>query len=50
MRTARVNFRISVNDLKLLRKLANDRGIPYQTLLKSLLHMALKREIRRVST
>jgi predicted DNA binding CopG/RHH family protein len=34
----RVNIRISQNDLEHLQKRAYDEGIPYQTLMSSVLH------------
>ena len=34
----RINIRISENDLEAIRKRAIEEGIPYQTLISSLLH------------
>src|SRR5688500_2988718 len=42
-----INIRIPENDLALARKLAESKGLPYQTYIKSLLHEALQREARR---
>jgi hypothetical protein len=35
---ARVNIRISEADVRLIQKIADERGLPYQTLMSSILH------------
>ena len=47
MRAKAVNIRLPEADLALARELAKQKGMPYQTLIKSLLHEALQREARR---
>lgn len=42
---ARVNFRISQHDLNLLKHRANIEGLPYQTLLGSLVHKYVNNSI-----
>lgn len=37
-RDSRVNIRLSVADLSMIRKMADDEGLPYQTLLSSIIH------------
>ena len=44
-----VTVRIPVTDIDKARQLAEAKGIGYQTLIKVLLHDALKREERKVS-
>lgn len=45
-----VTLRMAEADLDLARKQAGEKGLPYQTYIKSLLHEALmKRDRRRVS-
>jgi predicted DNA binding CopG/RHH family protein/uncharacterized DUF497 family protein len=44
--TKNVSVRLPVTDLERARKLAEKRGIGYQTIIKTLLHEALKRESR----
>jgi len=45
-----VTIRLAEADLELARKQAEERGLPYQTYVKSVLHEALvKRERRRAS-
>ena len=39
-----VTMRIPVPDLKAAQDLAGEKGLPYQTYMKMLLHEALKRE------
>jgi predicted DNA binding CopG/RHH family protein len=39
-----VTMRLPVPDLKIAQDLAQDRGLPYQTYIKMLLHEALQRE------
>jgi predicted DNA binding CopG/RHH family protein len=39
-----INIRVADQDLQLARKLADKKGLPYQTYIKSLLHEALERE------
>jgi len=41
-----VTMRLPVSDLKAARDLALQKGLPYQTYLKMLLHEALERERR----
>jgi len=41
-----VTMRLPVPDLKTPRDLAQDKGLPYQTYSKMLLHEALQRESR----
>jgi predicted DNA binding CopG/RHH family protein len=42
--TKNVSVRLPVTDIERARKLAEKRGVGYQTLIKTLLHEALKRE------
>jgi predicted DNA binding CopG/RHH family protein len=42
--TKNVSVRLPVSDLERARKLAEKRGVGYQTLIKTLLHEALKNE------
>ena len=42
--TTPVTIRIAVTDLEAARKLAGQRGLPYQTYIKGLLHRALEKE------
>jgi hypothetical protein len=42
--TKNVSVRLPVTDIERARKLAAKRGVGYQTLIKTLLHEALKRE------
>lgn len=42
--TKSVTIRLAVDDVDMAQQLANKRGIPYQTLIKMLLHQALERE------
>jgi predicted DNA binding CopG/RHH family protein len=42
--TKNVSVRLPVTDIERARKLAEKRGIGYQTLIKTLLHEALKKE------
>lgn len=42
-----INIRLSEVDLQLARNLAEEKGLPYQTYIKSLLHEALQREASR---
>ena len=44
--TKNVSVRLPVTDLERARKLAEKRGIGYQTIIKTLLHEALKKESR----
>jgi predicted DNA binding CopG/RHH family protein len=37
-----VSIRLPVNDIELARRQAAQRGLPYQTYIKSLLHQALR--------
>lgn len=42
--TKNISVRLPVTDIERARKLAGKRGVGYQTLIKTLLHEALKRE------
>jgi predicted DNA binding CopG/RHH family protein len=42
-----ISIRLQEADLARLRRLATEKGLPYQTYMKSLLHEALAREERR---
>jgi len=42
---ARINIRISSKDLKELQKLALSEGLPYQTLISSVLHKYAERRL-----
>lgn len=42
-----INIRLSERDLQLARELADKKGLPYQTYIKSLLHEVLQREANR---
>lgn len=44
--TTTVTIRLPVEDVERARRLAADKGLGYQTLVKSLLHEALSREER----
>jgi predicted DNA binding CopG/RHH family protein len=44
--TKSVSVRLPVTDIERARKLAEKRGVGYQTVIKTLLHDALKRESR----
>ena len=44
--TKNVSVRLPVSDIERARKLAEKRGVGYQTVIKTLLHEALKRESR----
>lgn len=44
--TKNVSVRLPVTDIERARKLAEKRGVGYQTLIKTLLHEALKREAK----
>ena len=44
--TKNVSVRLPVTDIARARKLAGKRGVGYQTLIKTLLHEALKREAK----
>jgi predicted DNA binding CopG/RHH family protein len=44
--TKNVSLRLPVTDIERARKLAEKRGVGYQTVIKTLLHEALKRESR----
>jgi predicted DNA binding CopG/RHH family protein len=41
-----IHIRVPASDLQLARELAEQKGLPYQTYIKSLLHQALEREKR----
>lgn len=42
-----IHIRVPAADLQLARELAEQKGLPYQTYIKSLLHQALAREVKR---
>lgn len=42
-----ISIDLPEEDLQLARELAEKKGLPYQTYIKSLLHEALQREARR---
>jgi predicted DNA binding CopG/RHH family protein len=42
--TKNISVRLPVSDIERARRLAEERGIGYQTLIKTLLHEALKKE------
>ena len=42
--TKSVTIRLPVDDIEAAQELANERGLPYQTYIKTLLHRALARE------
>jgi predicted DNA binding CopG/RHH family protein len=44
-----IHIRLPEADLALARKLAERKGLPYQTYIKSVLHEALQREAKRAS-
>lgn len=46
---ARTNIRLNPEDLDGIRKAADDRGMGYQTLIASLVHMYLRGELVEVS-
>jgi predicted DNA binding CopG/RHH family protein len=43
-----VTMRLPVPDIETAQKLAQQKGLPYQTYIKMLLHAALEKERRRV--
>lgn len=45
-----LDIRLPQEDLELARKLAEHKGLPYQTYIKSLLHEALAREASQLET
>jgi len=45
--TRQISIRLSVADLVKTNEQAAEKGLPYQTCIKSLLHVALEREARR---
>lgn len=42
-----ITLRVAVKDVEAARKLAEQKGLPYQTYIKMLLHEALQRERKR---
>jgi predicted DNA binding CopG/RHH family protein len=42
--TKHIGIRLSASDLAIANKLAAEKGLPYQTYTKSLLHQALEKE------
>jgi len=42
-----ITLRIAVKDVEAARKLAEQKGLPYQTYIKMLLHESLQRERKR---
>lgn len=45
---ARINIRLSVPDLTLLKRKAAEEGLPYQTLISSLLHKFVMGRLKSV--
>jgi predicted DNA binding CopG/RHH family protein len=43
-----ISIRLSATDLAMANKLAAEKGLPYQTYIKSLLHESLVREYRQI--
>lgn len=48
--TRLISIRISAEDLEMANRLADARGLPYQTYLKSILHQALVGETHRADS
>jgi predicted DNA binding CopG/RHH family protein len=46
LKSKSINIRISERDLQKLKSLAAEKGLPYQTLISSLLHQYTSRESR----
>ena len=44
--TKSVTIRMPIADLETAHEIAEERGLPYQTLIKGLLHQALEREVK----
>jgi predicted DNA binding CopG/RHH family protein len=49
VQTQSITLRLPVQDLTRARQLAGKKGVGYQTLIKSLLHESLKREMEKAS-
>ena len=47
--TRNISIRLPITDLERARNLAEQRGVGYQTVIKSLLHEALKKEFKSAS-
>jgi len=47
--TRNISIRLPIADLERARNLAKQRGVGYQTVIKSLLHEALKKEFKSAS-
>jgi len=47
-KSARINIRIAENDLLKLKSIALDEGLPYQTLISSILHKFVSGRLGRV--
>jgi predicted DNA binding CopG/RHH family protein len=46
-KTKRINLRISERDLIAIKKIAQEEGIPYQTLIASLIHKYVESRLNR---
>ena len=46
-KTRRINLRISERDLIAIKKIAQEEGIPYQTLIASLIHKYVESRLNR---
>ena len=46
-RTVSINIRVPAADLQKAHELANEKGIGYQTVIKMLLHEALKEKVHK---
>jgi predicted DNA binding CopG/RHH family protein len=49
-RSKQLSLRLKESDIRLAKKIANRKGISYQTLLKMYLHEALKREADQLAS
>lgn len=47
-KTKRINLRISERDLVAIKRIAQEEGIPYQTLIASLIHKYVESRLRRI--
>ena len=45
-KTKRINLRISERDLLAIKKIAQEEGIPYQTLIASLIHKYVEEKLK----
>ena len=46
---ARINIRLSTADLEMLKRRAAEEGLPYQTLIASILHKYVSRSVSRTN-